>query len=248
MKDKIRIGIVVKRTIEDKDRPFYDKYCFVNNFAKRIKKAKAIPYGILFPDGIFEEEYLDIYDGFLLTSGSQIETYHLALIHYAIKHNKPVLGVCLGNQAIGVYSQIIDKLQNNNTKITYENIINYFENNNKDEIYMKKIKGHDTNPIFYYDSIPKSKHNIYLKPKSHLYNIYKQDIIRQPSLHNWVLKETGKSFEITGESSEGYIEAIEYKDKKHFIVGIQYHAELEDQNDILFNKFIKAAEKRENKL
>lgn len=244
MKDKIRIGIVVKRTIEDKNRPFYDKFCFVNNFAKRIKKTKGIPYGILFPDGIFEEEYLDIYDGFLLTSGSQIEPYHLAIIHYAIKHNKPILGICLGHQALGVYSQIIDKLKNNNIKLTYENIMNYYKNNNRDEIYMVKIKGHDPEPIFYNNSIAKSKHNIYLKPNSLLYNIYKQDIIKEPSLHNWVLRKSGENFEIVGESSDNNIEAIEYKDKNYFIVGVQYHAELENQNDILFNKFIEEAERR----
>ncbi|MCI9084480.1 MAG: C26 family cysteine hydrolase domain-containing family [Bacilli bacterium] len=244
MKDKIRIGIVVKRTIEDKNRPFYDKYCFVNNFAKRIKKAKGIPYGILFPDSDFEEEYLDIYDGFLLASGSQIEPYHLATIHYAIKHNKPVLGICLGNQALGIYSQIIDKLKNNNIELTYENIINYYKSNSKDEIYMTKIKGHDPEPTFYNHSISKSKHNIYLKPKSLLYNIYDRDVIKEPSLHNWILNDSGTTFEIVGESSENYIEAIEYKDKNYFIVGVQYHAELEDQNDILFSKFIKESIKR----
>lgn len=244
MKEKIRIGIITKRTIEDNSRPFYDKYCFINNFPKRIKKAKAIPYGILFPDGIFEEEYLDIYDGFLLNSGSHIESYHLGLIHYAIKHNKPILGICLGHQAIGIYSYIIDKLESQNIDLTYQNIMNYFNKHNQDEIYMKKVEGHDPEPIFYYDSIQKSKHNIYLKPSSHLYNIYKQDIIKEPSLHNWVLKESGTKFETVGESSEGYIEAIEYKDKNYFIVGVQYHAELEEQNDILFNKFIEETKKR----
>lgn len=242
---KPKIGIVTGRKILEESRPFKDSFNFVNNFAKRIANADAIPIGVLFPDGNFNEEYLNIYDGFLLTSGSHCYPYQLATIHYAITHNKPLLGICLGHQALGIYSYVIDKLEKQNIKPTYEKIIKFYETIMDDEeLFLKKVKGHDPEPKFYYISIPKSKHKVYIENNSNLFDIYKTNIIEQPSLHNFVIKESGKQFKITAQSEEGYIEALEYNNKNHFIVGVQFHAELEDTNHIIFDRLIQETKKR----
>jgi len=243
--EQSKIGIVTDRKILEANRPFKDSFNFINNFSKRIASSNAIPLGVLFPDGIFKEEYLDIYDGFLLTSGSKCYPYHLATIHYAITHNKPLLGICLGQQALGIYSYVIDKLEGQNIKPTYDKIIKFYETIMEDEeIFLKKIKGHNPEPTFYYSSISKSKHKILINENSLLKDIYMTNVIEEPSLHNFVVKESGKQFKVSATGEDGYIEALEYNNPNYFILGVQFHAELESTNDILFNRFIEETKKR----
>lgn len=242
---KPKIGLVVGRTILNESRPFQNTFNFVNNFPKRIANAGGIPIGVLFPDGIFKEEYLEMYDGFLFPGGSHIYPYQVAVIHYAITHNKPVLGICLGSQTLGTYSYVIDKLNKQGVSITYENIIKFYETiMDEEELFLKKITGHNLETEFYYTSIPNAKHKVFINKNSYLYNIYKTDIINEPSIHNYIIKESGDTFKVTAKSQEGYIEALEYNDPNYFIVGVQFHPELEEENDILFNRFIEEVKKR----
>ncbi len=242
---KPKIGIVPGKADTDKSRPFKDVFTFVNNFPKRIAKAGGIPIGVLFPDCKFKEEYLEIYDGFLIPGGTKIMPYQLGVIHYAITNNKPLLGICLGSQALGTYSYVIDKLEKQNIVPSYDKIINYYKTIMEDELlFLKTVEGHDKEPKFYCHSIPKSKHKVFINESSILYNIYKIKEIEEPSIHNFVIKESGNHFNVTATSKEGYIEALEYKDKNKFIIGVQFHPELEDNNDILFKQLIEESKNR----
>ena len=242
---KPTIGIVTNRKIFNESRPFKDVFTYVNNFPKRIAKAGGIPIGMLFPDGKYEEEYLEMCDGFLIPGGSQIWSYQLAVIHYAITHNKPLLGICLGHQALGVYSFVVDKLTKQGIEVTCDKIIKFYETIDKDELlFLHKIEGHDLEPEFHYYSILKSKHKVFIDENSYLYDIYKTKEIEEPSIHSFIIKESGQAFKVTATSKEGYIEGIEYKDQNHFIVGVQFHPELEDNNDKLFERLITEAKKR----
>lgn len=49
-------------------------------------------------------DILDLCDGFIFQGGSMIYDYHFKILEYALLHNKPVLGICMGNQIIGLYS------------------------------------------------------------------------------------------------------------------------------------------------
>mgnify|MGYP003255445298 CR=1 FL=1 len=243
--NKIRIGIVAGRSIKEPNRPFLDTTNFVNNFVKRLDEVGAIPFGIVFPDGVFKEEYLDIYDGFFFHSGPHVWPHQLATLHYAITHNKPVLGICLGEQVLGTYAYVIDQLKKQEITPTYETIIAYFTPiMEKEDLFLSKVEGHDPESTFYTDSIPKAQQQVYLKEGTILYDIYQKPIINQPSLHNWVVKNSGLDFVASAFSPEGYIEALEYKDSNYFILGVQFHAELEDKNNILFQRFIQEVQKR----
>lgn len=59
------------------------------------------------------------------------------------------------------------------------------------------------------------------------------------SLHNYVLPNIGSDFVISA-TKDNIIEAIEYKDKKKFVLGVQYHPEIEEDN-ILFKRLIDEA-------
>lgn len=235
-----KIGIVPGRVITE-NRPFKDQFLFVNNYPKRIEKAGGIPIGVIFPNGNFKEEYLEMYDGFLFPGGSKIWPYQVATLHYAITHNKPVLGVCLGSQLLGAYSYVIERIN----EPTYDKIIKFYETiMDEDELFLKKVEGHDNEPEFYNYSIPKSKHKVYIDENSRLFDIYKNNIIEEPSIHNFVIKESGPKFKVIAKSEEGYIEALEYNNPDYFILGVQFHPELEDSNDILFKRFIEETKKR----
>ncbi len=242
---KPKIGIVTSRRIINESRPFKDVFSFVNNFPKRIAKAGGIPSGVLFPDSKFDEEYLEMYDGFLIPGGSKIWTYQLAVIHYAITHNKPLLGICLGNQSLGAYSFVIDKLTKQGIEITIDKIIKFYDTITKDDVlFLQKVEGHDPEPEYHYYSIPNSKHKVFVNENSILYDIYKSKEIEQPSIHNYIVKDSGENFKVSATSEEGYIEGLEYKDPDKFIVGVQFHPELEEANDILFKRLIEEAKKR----
>ena len=41
--------------------------------------------------------FLDfVYDGFIMAGGGKIHPYHLQVVEYVIKNNKPFLGICMG--------------------------------------------------------------------------------------------------------------------------------------------------------
>lgn len=231
----IKIGILPTYN-DNKERPFLDKFSFVNSYSKRIIKAGGIPMGILFPDGTFNEKILEVYDGFLIPGGTKIRLYHILTIHYTYINNKPLLGICMGNQAIGLYINIISILQSQSKDINYKSITKVFKTI-KEEDFLLKIDNHNKENIFSNKSIGKSLHKVYINKNTKLYNIYKNRIINMPSIHNYVLKNND-DFIINAVSKEDYIEGIEYQT----IIGVQFHPELVD--DSIFKYFIKECEKQ----
>ena len=85
------------------DLVYEDKYYFINNYIERIKESGAIVSGVLPSDVHIDKEDLEIYDGFIMAGGGKIHPYHLQVIDYAIKNNKPFLGICMGMQALSIY-------------------------------------------------------------------------------------------------------------------------------------------------
>ena len=228
----IKIGILPTYN-ENKENPFLDTFSFVNNYSKRILKAKGIPVGILFPDGVFNEKLLKGYDGFIIPGGTRIKLYHILSIHFAIMNSKPLLGICMGNQTIGIYERIINILRNQNKDINYVTITDVFRKIKEDDFLLKVNNHNNLNP-FINKNIKYSMHKVYINKNTKLYDIYKKKEILMPSVHNFVLKDIIDDFLINSMSPEGYIEGIEHKQK--FIIGVQFHPELID-NDI-FEYFI----------
>ena len=62
--------------------------------------------------------------------------------------------------------------------------------------------------------------------------------------HEYALKEVKKPFKVTALSEDNVIEAIEFIDNKHFIIGVQFHPEDLDNTEKLYNIFLKEVIKR----
>ena len=58
--------------------------------------------GILnYDNNLIDTNVLNLCDAIIFQGGSDIYPYHFQILDYAIKHNIPVLGICMGHQKKG---------------------------------------------------------------------------------------------------------------------------------------------------
>ena len=237
------IGMISPRSVEE-DRPFNNYTKFVNTYTKTIIEAGGIPIGIVFPDGKFEIEEAELCDGFVLQGGPILESGQINTIKYAIDKKKPILGICLGMQTMAGYNWVFNELGD---ALTYKEIERFFKPEDED-YFLEKREGHNELNPFYLSQIEKSKHNVTIDKDSRLYEIFKETSINEPSLHGFVVKdnafESSKLFKVVGKSEDGTIEAVEGLDPNHFMIGVQFHPELEDENNVLFKKLVNEAKRK----
>ena len=214
------IGIICQPNGFDNEEIFKNRYYILDNYVQAITNNNGIPIGILMNNLETIEDNLKLCDGFLITGGIRVCDYHLKVIDYAIKNNKPFLGICMGMQALAMYS-----LKSSNEKNTLSLITkphNHYDSNN--DIHNKNKTIHKVNII---------------NKKSHIYKVLKNDIIDVNSYHNYHVTKLGNDFEVCGYSEDGLIEVIEHKDKNKFILGVQWHPELLESMTPLIKEFIK---------
>ena len=244
--EKPIIGMISPRTTEE-DRPFNNYTKFINTYPTRIIEAGGIPIGLVFPSGKFEIEQAELCDGFIFQGGPIIESSQINIVKYAIDKKKPILGICLGMQTMAGYNWVYNELGNTST---YSEIENFFKPEYED-YFLERREGHNELDPFYLSQIEKSKHNIILDKNSKLYELYNTNTINEPSLHGFVVKDNAldnsELFKIAGKSEDGTIEAIEGLDPEHFMIGVQFHPELEDYNSHLFRRLVKEARKTKHR-
>lgn len=237
------IGIITYRNIGEEDRPYSDFIKFQSVYIKYIMDSGGIPIGLSFPYGIYKEENISMCDGFLFTGGSLIESYQIEVLNYAINNKKSILAICNGLQTIAGYEWLRREF---NYEINNEKIENFF-NSKKEKHFLKKVSNHNKLNPFYLSRINESKHDVILNKNSNIYKIFKKEVISEPSLHEYSVMDSifddNSSFEVVGKSLDNEIEVVESKDKKYFVIGIQFHIELEEYNRKLFDKFIKSCKK-----
>ena len=76
----------------------------MNNVLNKISKniVERTKNNFEFKD--INKKLISICDGIIFQGGSDIYEYHFNLLKEAIKMNKPILGICMGHQIIGLYS------------------------------------------------------------------------------------------------------------------------------------------------
>ena len=243
--NKVLVGILPYARFEDDNNPYTDKYEGLHVYTKRIYEAFANAVCLIPNDGLIPIEELEMCDAFLIQGGTKIEKYHFQAIAYALKNNKPILGICLGMQAITLFSDVLDYVSDFSEQ-------NFFEAYNKlkkenDGSLLKKVTDPSVHAkIIDYTNSEVCRHKVIIKDKdSILYDILKKEELNVVSLHSLEVKFAGKKFRETAYSNDGVIEAVEYNNKDYFILGVQWHTEWDDDN-LLFKRLIDEGAKRKN--
>lgn len=242
----IKIGILPTTQINETDSPFSNIYNFPNLISKRISEVGAIPVGILLNDQKLNYNSLKMCDAFIIPGGNKIEPYFIETINYAIQNNVPLLGICCGMQSIGFYSYLEKLLKECNKELTVSNFLEKFkEVIEKKDNFLLPIENHYNEKITR-SNYSKNMHPIKLNKNSILYNIYDKSEFDVISLHKYAVNKYGNNVLISCKL-EDTIEGIEYKDENLFILGVQWHPELDEKHNVLFKRLVNEAQKRKLK-
>lgn len=227
LRNKLVIGIIPTYYFDDTD-PYGDNSHFVRMYEDRIKECGAIAVGLLHSN---LNIYKDVVDAYLWPGGSIIIKDFYSVFEDVIKSKKPLLGVCLGAQAIATYFNILydQKLQPNLS------LLEVYDSNKFDNLYLKKLDGDSLNlhqNIITKDkeSIKKAKHKIKIKENTFMYDIYNNKEIETVSLHSYEIARTPKNIIISAKSKDGIIEAVEYHEDNNHILGLQFHPEVDNDH------------------
>ena len=178
--------------------------------------------------------YFDLIDGILLTGGDfDIDpklynekkdrsvnhldkprtNFEMKMAKLALKKNKPILGICGGQQLLNVAlgGSLIQNIKK------------------------KDIKHEQPQPR------NKPSHSVFINTSSKLYKIVKKKEFKVNSAHHQAVKKIGKNLIINALASDGIIEGIELDNHKFFF-GIQWHPEflISNNDKKIFKAFIKA--------
>ena len=183
-----------------------------HSLINKITNCGAIPIIIPFTDKEKLIEIVNLCDGFVIPGGNTWHVLDEIIINYAIKNDKPLLGICAGMQALG-------------------NIHNFCGTNDSDQSVLINSK------INHYDSKHEYVHDVNITG-SLMKKILHKDRIQVNSRHHYKI-EKYPYYNVEALSSDGIIEAISLPNKK-FILGVQWHPEdLNDENsERLFEYFI----------
>ncbi len=231
IKNKIVVGILHTYNLTKEDNnPYDDRATFVRMYEEMITKNGAIAIGLLNNNiGI----YKDICDAYIWPGGSYIQKDFYIIFDDVIKNHKPLLGICLGFQAICTYFNILEDQKNENNL----SIIETYNKNKETNPYLirldeNELKIHSNYVTKDKESIEKAKHKIIINKNTFMYDIYKKEAIKVPSMHGFKPPRLSKELIISAIAEDNIVEAVEYHKNNSKILGVHYHPELIKDNAI----------------
>lgn len=220
------------------DGELESKFALNEQYVEAVIRAGGLP--IILPTGIEEDvtQVVGMLDGLMLTGGGDIDpmlfgeeplpglgevspardSLEIALIHQMLEVDKPILGICRGQQILNVA----------------------FGGNIYQDIYTQ----HDKPLLQHSQKAPRShqSHFVNVKKDTLFASIVQDERIQVNSYHHQAVKDVLKPLVVSGIANDGVIETIE-SPVHHFVLGVQWHPEaLADKGDIvslrLFEEFI----------
>lgn len=222
-------------------------YKFIDLYSKKIIENGAVPVGILLNGDQLDYCSLEMCDCFIIPGGNKVRGYVYETIYYAIKKNKPLIGICMGAEALDIFSVVYEKIKDCFKSIDdFRNIYLSLKDNNDGTLLKALPDGniHDNN-IVSINKINDIYHEVLVDEDSLAYKIFGPRI-EVPSMHGYDFKYVGKDFKVTGKASDGVCEIIEYNNPEYFIIGFHFHVELMDSE--VFKHFIEEAKVRRMKI
>lgn len=217
------IGIVPTFNLtNEENNPYNDVATFVMMYEELIKECGGIPIGLVDKDVSI---YQDICDGYLWPGGNKIWTEYYPLIKDAITNKKPLLGICLGTQAIATYFNLIDD-QKQQPNLSLEEVYDLYKKDDPYLVKVEKISMHSHYVTRDINSINAAKHNIHIVKDSLLFQIYGDKSKDVVSLHSWKINRVSKDTIVSAKSDDDVIEAVEYKKDGNHILGCMFHPEI----------------------
>jgi len=223
-----KVGIVPSIRLFADDDLYNDRYTFVNNYAKRIAQNGGIPIGVVGVDGFAAPGSLEACDCFCIAGGGKIWPLHFQVVEYAVKHRKPLLGICLGAQAISSYFAVAEEAERRG--YTGE-LLDLYETMKKERYMFVRPVEHHWDVHMIRGREDESKHPVIAVNGTRYADILGQKEISGATMHNYAINELPSALTASGFSKDGVIEAVEYQD---YILGVQYHPEVDASNDALF--------------
>lgn len=234
---KPAIGLVPTAKLFEGEDPFQDQYIFVNNYPKRILENGGAPLGILPADGYAPQEALGMCQGFLLCGGGKLWPYHLQVVEHAVTTGKPLLGICLGMQAVCAYFRVREEAEKRGGG---ETLALFDALKREGYLFNLPVEGHWDVPITR-NNIAETKHPVEIRPGTYLHGLLGQSRVRGSTLHRYRVNGAAGALAICAQTADGVIEGIE---RGPNILGVQFHPEVEREFDCLFKDLVEKSKSK----
>lgn len=129
------IGIITRKAKSEEDHSINIIY---NDIVKSVINNAGIPIGIVLNDNY--KNLINMCDGIIFQGGDDFEKYDFEALKYAYDIDKPVLGICLGMQLMGVLfgGEMID-IKNHKKYLDYVHSVKIKRNSKLYNIFKSDI-------------------------------------------------------------------------------------------------------------
>ena len=218
------IGIVPAAFVGDPEKScMEDIYKLNNTYISRTLEAGCIPVGLAPKDLWLTEEQLELCDGFVVQGGRAFYPYHFQVIHHAVTTGKRYLGICLGQQLIYVYFELLRRVREQGcTGDPVPAICSYIKAQGKGFSLQRPIPDHRREFPMRGDE-DTVKHDVCVVPGTLLHRVLGQDTMRIATFH--YLSTPPEQALVTVNAWHGdVVEGTEYGEN---ILGVQGHPEID---------------------